>query len=73
MRQSFQRRHHSGCTRIFVDDVKHIYDRLAACLRLRPPGQSLGHRIEQTDPRLGIGCDHRITNGTQSDAQFFFA
>ncbi len=55
--------------RLLIDDLEDRLHRLPGRLRLRPPGQGLGHRIQERDAAPGVGRDDRIADARQRDAQ----
>ncbi len=52
---------------LFVDDAEHAVERLARRLFLRPAGQGLGDRVQERDPPVGVGGDHRIADAGERD------
>ena len=52
---------------LFVDDAEHAVQRLARCFFQRPAGQGLSDRVEERDPPLGVGGNHRIANAGEGD------
>ena len=52
---------------LFVDDAEHAVQRLAHCFRQRPARQGRSDRVEERDPPLDVGGDHRIGNAREGD------
>ncbi len=52
---------------LFVDDAEHAVQRLARCFRLRPARQGRSDRVEERDPPLDVGGNHRIGNAGEGD------
>ena len=48
-----------------VDDPEDLLQRPAGGLGLRPAGQRLGDGVEEGDPALGVGGDHRVADAGQ--------
>jgi hypothetical protein len=54
---------------VLIDNVKHLLHRLSGRLGHTPAGQRFGHGIDKGNAAPGIGCNHRVANAGQGDAQ----
>ena len=62
-----------GHSRLFIDEPKHIPDRLIQSLLRLPSGQSGGDRVEKGDSALAVSCDNGLANASQSRSPSLFA
>lgn len=53
----------------FVHNAEHVGQGPPPCLGRRPPGQRLGHRVQERHPPGGVGGDHRVADAFEGDAE----